>query len=380
MNFTKLNQYVDSLAEKFGGVGNEVVVYKNHELVHRYRAGYSDVQNKKTLCGNELMFLYSCSKPITCAAGLQLVERGKIRLSDNLSDYFPEFSQKKVKNADGTLIEAQNPIKIRNLFTMTTGYSYDLSAFHKMVDEDGVDKANMSTFDAIKYFAKMPLDFEPGSHFQYGISHDILAGVIEKVSGVKFGQYLRENIFDVLGMNNTYTRPDEKIISGMSQKYMAKPDGSVVLDELKNTFYFGTSMESGGAGTISCATDYIKFADAMACGGVGANGNRILAPETVELMKTRALDDACHADFTKKVSMPGHSYGLGVRTLVDKTVDGDLAPLGSFGWDGAAGCYTLFDTQNKISIFYARHLLGANLNSVIQPRLKNLVYYGFSAQ
>lgn len=378
MNFEKLGKFLDELTICGGIPGVDIAVCKNHELVYRHMAGLMDRDNKTPISADTLYYLYSASKPITCAAALQLFEQGEFLLNEPVGKYLPEFYDCMVKEKDGSLRKPASPILIRDLFCMTSGFSYDIEEARKAMRADG--KADCTTREMMKYFAKIPLLFDPGTHWNYGISHDIIAALIEVVSGMSFGEYLKKNIFDVLGMSRTATKTSMVDTSKLSQQYVIN-DKENCTDNYPfiNYYYFTESYESGGAGTISCVDDYILFADAMACGGIGRNGKRILSPQTVELMKSDFLDDVKRADMASKTTMVGYSYGLGVRTLVNKKLEGNLAPIGEFGWDGAAGAYTLFDTENGISVYYAQQVMNGK-GYINHPRIRNLVYEGFSQE
>jgi CubicO group peptidase (beta-lactamase class C family) len=139
-------------------------------------------------------------------------------------------------------------------------------------------------------------------------------------------------------------------------------------------FVFSPDFESGGGGGISSVADYSLLADALANGGEGAGGKRILKPETIDLMRQDRLDKTRFLDF-RRMAKYGYSYGLGVRTLVYQAAS--QSPVGEFGWDGAAGAYFLADPANKVSIFYLQHVLGyGDQFTVIHPMLRDMVYRG----
>ena len=137
-------------------------------------------------------------------------------------------------------------------------------------------------------------------------------------------------------------------------------------------FVPGPEYDSGGAGIVTSVPDYAKLAAALACGGKGVNGERILASRTVKLMHTDRLNEQTRAGFDW-AHMRGYGYGLGVRTLTDPALAGTLAPVGEFGWGGAAGSTMIADTKNKLAVFYAHHMLNPQ-EGFYQPRLRNVVY------
>ena len=208
----------------------------------------------------------------------------------------------------------------------------------------------------ISAFTALPLGFRPGEMFRYSLCHDVLAAVIEAASGKRFADFMRENIFAPLGMENTYFH----LPMAEKEKRMAelwKWDGGVMrLFGKANGFELTENYDSGGAGLISCAEDYAVFADAMACGGTAKNGVRLLRPETVKYMAGDRLSGfVAHPESFGSVVGAGYGYGMGVRVLTDKSY-GAKAPLGEFGWDGAAGSCFSADLENGIGMVFTEHL------------------------
>ncbi len=372
MEKTKLIAYLDSL-EQSGIPGCECTIYYNHEPVFRHAAGYADAGKSKKLTPDSTYWLYSASKLATCTAVLQLAEKGKIGLDDPVSRYLPEYGDLKVKT--GTSVKkAKNPMTIRHLLTMQSGLNYNLGApaIQKIIRE--TDR-KASTRQIIKALAEEPLDFEPGTRYQYSLSHDVLGAVIEVVSGQKLGAYLAEHIFNPLGMTKTgfELTPDRK--ANMTDQYqydMEKKTSRPVT--WGNGFVLSEEYESGGAGLISTLDDYVLFIDALSNQGVGANGCRVVSPESIDQMRADALHEVSKKDFAM-LGKIGYSYGLGVRTLVDKEISGARSPLGEFGWDGAAGAYALIDVENHLAIFYLQHVCGCNYAyDVIHPKIRDLTY------
>ena len=207
--FEKLKKFCDSFLE-LGVPGFDLAVYKGGECILRYMNGYSDLENKVKMNGNERYNIFSCSKVITCVAALQLWEKGLFSLEDKLSDYLPEFKEMTVKTPDG-IKKAEKPILIKHLFEMTAGFSYD---FHSPQLERARVETNgkCPTREVMKYLAKEPLLFEPGDRWEYSLCHDVLAALVEVLTGEKFEVYVKKNIFDVLGMNSsTFLLPDEEV-------------------------------------------------------------------------------------------------------------------------------------------------------------------------
>ena len=219
--------------------------------------------------------------------------------------------------------------------------------------------------------SKTVLGFEPGTRYRYSLCHDVLGALVEVWSGKKLGDYMKENVFEPLGMKNTYFGvPQGEELSRLAARYRFDENKVPVLQPVNCIYNLTGEYQSGGAGLTSCTEDYALFLDAIACGGVGKSGKRILSTASVELMGTNHLNETQVKDFNKM--RPGYGYGLGVRTHIDKTLSGSLSPIGEFGWDGAAGAFAMVDTKNKLSLTYFQHCSGWNVR--IQTEMRNALY------
>lgn len=367
MQFQKLSDLLDSFLE-IGIPGVDCVVYQDHEEAFRHRAGYSDLEQKLPITGKETYFLFSCSKVVTCAAALTLLERGKFLLTDPLAAYIPEFSEMVLTNGE----KAKTEIKIRDLFTMSAGFTYDIaspSITQVIREKDG----RATTLDVVRAIAKEPLSFEPGTHWQYSLCHDVLAGLVEVVSGKRFGEYVTETIFEPLGMTKTSFGVSDKNQEQLAPLYRFNDETNrPELQKSECIYTLTPEYDCGGAGMVSCTDDYILFADALANGGVGKNGSRILSPATVDLMRTNCLEGAALTDLNW-IQHTGYGYGLGVRTMIDRAKGGAIGPVGEFGWGGAAGSYVLIDPNSRTALFYCQHMLN-NKEPYTHPRLRNVLY------
>ena len=357
--FEKLTEKLDSFLD-MGVPFYDCIVMKDGKCVYRRMNGYTDVKNRIKPTGKEIYNIYSCSKLITCVAALQLWEKGLYSLEDKLSDYMPEFSEMTVIEGD-KIVAAKNPILIKHLFEMTAGFSYNRNSpmFKKcMEDTDG----KCPTRETMKYLAKDPLLFEPGTRWEYSLCTDVLAALVEVLSGKTFGQYVEENVFKPLGMNNsTFIRKGYDMQKIVGQYRYTKEEG--LTDIGKGVWdYVGTEYESGGAGAISTVEDYIKLEEALRVGDV------ILKKETVDLIATNRLTEKQAETFWSKEF---YGYGLGQKCPKDKNRT-------EFGWGGMAGAYYAIDRQNGITFFLGTQIFcpeyqeaRKKIYSVIKDEFKN---------
>ncbi|MDR2656241.1 MAG: beta-lactamase family protein [Oscillospiraceae bacterium] len=379
MNFDKLTAYLDSIyAEKnIPGVGMTIAVDNNPVYEHYY--GWSNVEEKVPFSPETIFNLYSATKLVTCTCALQLIERGKIRLTDPLYEYIPEYKHQnvKVKTDGGEVVrEAGTIITLEHLFTMTSGISgrRDAPAILKVVEDT---QGRAPTVDIVRAAAAEPLNFEPGSHFQYGYSHDVLGAVVEIVSGQRLGAYMKEHVFDPLGMGSTafeLIEGKERYRTVLYNNFNAETGKAESIGQAFK-LRFGSEYEMGGGGLLSCVPDYSRFARALANGGAGESGERILNPETIDDWRTNRLSGEPLEDFAVfgGWSKAGYGYGLGVRTLMDRERNNSLSETGEFGWDGAQGCYVVVDPKARVAIFYAQQEGGSQWWTW-HGTLRNLAY------
>ena len=374
--------------------GNSIVVWKDGQKVFSYQSGYSDFEAKTPMQGDELFHIYSCSKPATVVAALQLYESGKFLLDDPLYDFIPEFKHMRVQLENGETEEAKSPITMRHLFTMTAGFGYDCNAPWRKRAEERTN-GRMETLEVVRAIAEEPLYFHPGTRWNYSLCHDVLAAAVEVISGQRFADYMRTHIFEPLDMKSACYHPDAATVSArMAQQYrysvengndavklqagLIRGDDGVVINVGKeNHLIFGEEYDSGGAGIITSVEDYAKLANALSVGGVGATGERILGSGTIELLRTdqifgRGIDTSkfCWSQ------LKGYGYGLGVRTMLDRAKSGFNGSVCEFGWGGAAGATILVDPDMHLAYFYAHHMLNPR-EEYYQPRLRNAVYSAF---
>jgi len=386
MDFKNLKKYMDELTA-WEIPGNTIRVFKDNIEVFRYSSGYSDVKSRTKMQGDEFFNLYSCSKVALSVAVMQLTEQGRLSLDDPVYDYIPEFRDMYCRDADGNIKKAEKPITVRNLLSMTSGFGYNL-------ESDAIKEARKTTNDkmdtvtVVKCLSKYILDFEPGERWQYGLSHDILAGLVETVSGMNFHEYMSKYVFEPVGMKKVYYHAPESVKEKMATQYqfltpdevgntdeelIKTPDGKGfwrTMPEKVMWFVLGEEYDCGGAGITTTVDDYVKLAATLANNGISGTGERILSSESVKLMKTNQLDDKQIKSYNWE-QLSGYGYGMGVRTLIDKS--SSPSSLGEFGWDGAAGAFFLVDTDNHLAYLYAQHMLNSR-SEIIEQKLRNIVY------
>ena len=374
MDFSRLTAYLDYLP-KLNVPGCDLAVYREHELIYRHQAGWRDAARTVPMRGDEAFLLYSATKVFTTCAAMQLVEQGKMKLDEPVSAYLPAYASLTVKDGDGVR-PARTVMTIRHLMSMQSGLNYngDTPAIEKVMK---AHRQRATTRQIAEAKAEDPLDFDPGTDFQYSFSHDVLGAVIEVVSGQRFSAYLREHIWEPLGIHGMAMHINDELRQRLCALYSYDPKTYSLREQTQQEIdeRFNPEFESGGGGLIGGVSDYIRFADALACGGQGPDGTRILSPETIQLWSANQLCPKGRRSFDGWHRV-GYSYALGVRTRVDTRIGGPGA-LGEFGWDGAAGAWVMIDPSNRLSAFFGMHVLNYGYNyDVIQPTLRGLIYEG----
>ncbi|MBR3579926.1 MAG: serine hydrolase [Lachnospiraceae bacterium] len=369
IDFKALTEYLDSVVE-MGVPSVDMIIYRDHKEIYRHMHGTVDSEKKVPVARDQRYLMFSMTKVITMTAVMQLVEKGKLSLEDEVGKYLPAYSKVSVKGED-----KKYPILMKHLVSMQSGLDYDLNrpGIVRVLKEKG---SSASTRELVDSFTESPMNFIPGTHFLYSLSHDVAAAVIEAVSGEKFSEYLKKNIFEPLHMDDTFfAKPDNTGLDRLAQQYICNEKNEYVPMDQSCCYQLLECYESGGAGLVSCTEDYAKLGDTLACGGISAEGVRILNPETVEQIKVNLLGEASIYDLEYNMGRVGYGYGIGMSVLLDAKKAGASAPAGVFGWDGAAGSCITMDTASKTSFVYTQHVRNMGMvYGVVHPKLKDFVF------
>ena len=376
MNFSKLDAFMETMTAR-GIPGCELAVTKDGETVYRKCVGYADLAKTRPVSPRDLYWIFSATKVITCLAAMRLVEEGRLDLKDPVSKYIPEYADLKILNKDRTLRPAQASMTVEHLFTMTGGMNYNRKAPSLLE----AITPNASTLDLVRAMAKEPLAFEPGTHYQYSFCHDVLAAVVEVITGMRFSTYLEELFFKPLGLRNIGFRPNEEQRTRFADMYGFLPGTErAVPRPCENAFCLSSQYDSGGAGLFSSVDDYTRIISVIACGGATEDGYRILKPETIRMLQENRLCDDALNDFVT-TRLYGYGWGLCGRVHINPVTSLSLSPVGEFGWDGAAGAFVMIDPENRVALYFGIHIHGYRYGyHVIHPTLRDLVYEGLATK
>jgi CubicO group peptidase (beta-lactamase class C family) len=341
--------------KKFAGM--VTVLARHGKVVQEKTYGYADVAGQKLMQKDSIVRIYSMTKPITGIAMMMLYEEGKWKPSDPISRYIPEFRDLKVysgvdKDGKPTLDKPGHAPTMGELMSHTAGFTYGVfgaTAVDKMYQEAQLLSAP-SLQEFIERIAKLPLLYQPGEGWVYSLSVDIQGYLVEKLSGKPFADFLRERIFLPLGMKDTgFYVPAEKlervasIYQGDAGAATAMPKDAAIGQP--------PGMASGGGGLYSTAIDYLRFAQMVLNGGQ-LNGVRLVAPSSIDLMRTNHVaDDVKNA---RKFGIglyqmqPGLGFGYDFAILEDPLKLGSTAGKGTILWDGVAGTWFWIDPTNDV--------------------------------
>jgi CubicO group peptidase (beta-lactamase class C family) len=362
----RIHQMVMRHVEAHDISGAVTLVARKGQVVHFESHGLMDIDSRKPMTKDALFRLASSSKPVTAAAILILLEEGKLKLTDPVAKYIPEFKDSRVAvegkrppvpMSDGPqpgeayyTVPALHDITIIDLLTHTSGLAsggITNSEFQKLMKSR---KPEDTLAGFIPRLGTLPLDFQPGSQWRYSglAGFDTLGRIVEIVSGMSFDRFLRERLFGPLGMADTGFVVPEKDAARKVTIYRRTESG---LEKLANSPVFTPpTYFSGAGGLTSTAEDYFKFAQMLSNGGQ-LNGKRILSPWTVDLMLSNNVGDLFNGQIGR--APKGVGFGLGGEVVVS-AVDARLRkPNGSYGWDGAFGTYWWVNRKEQmVTVFF----------------------------
>ena len=339
--------------------GCAVKIIRNDELFFEGSFGYADIEKKTQMSSENTIFpIASMSKVITVAGIMQLYEQGLFRMWDPVSEYLPGFRNPKVarENPDGSyeIVDAKGEVTMRQLFTMTSGVPYgwgDTAAGRIRIEKEQEWKETGKPMPgAVEYanlVGQLPLAFEPGERWMYGFSIDVLGAVIEVLSGKTLGEYLKDNIFDPLGMKDTGFFVSPEKLDRVATLYHIN-EGMKAEERWYNTEK--PAFESGGGGLLSSVGDYSRFAQMLLHGGT-LDGVRILGRKTVDLISTDHLTPEQRKGDSWDTQR-GYGYGLGVRVMTNPELAGINGSVGEWGWDGAFGNWFCVDPKENLTCVY----------------------------
>jgi len=395
-----IDRCLNGFVEREMLMGCGLMLYSKGKVVYKKSFGFAAADGSRPFAGDTLVRCYSVSKTFTCAGLMQLFEKGAFTLDTPVAEFLPEFSDPVVCKTPGSMEEtepARRPITIRHLLTMTSGIPYmsfvpgegpvQDAMFGEIVQMAANVQSGQNTYclgDLVKMIASHPLCFHPGEHWMYGFSHAVLGRLIEVISGKTLGEYLSHHIWQPLGLTNTFFNNALPAGAQLAEQMLA-PEVSAALEQNgarmtrsrsgKIVGYAGEVMPLGATGIeIPCGgmvstLDDLSVYFAMLAEGGAWQGERILHRRTVDLMRANQISAEHRSEMWQwSSSNLGFGYGLGYRTMMDFATAGFYLPEGSFGWDGAAGCYLLANPAQRFALAFTEQSLPHHILETI-PRV-----------
>ncbi|SNS97944.1 CubicO group peptidase, beta-lactamase class C family [Geodermatophilus pulveris] len=371
-----------------------VTVARHGHLVHVGSAGHRDVEAGLPVERDTRWRIYSMTKPITSVAAMMLYEEGAFQLSDPISRWLPEFAETRVYVAGSALRPVTapqvEPIRVWHLLTHTSGLTYGFhhahpvdamyrAAGHEWGTPPGADSA-----EVCRQWAAVPLVFQPGSEWNYGVSTDVLGRLVEVVSGRPLDEFLESRVFRPLGMTDTsFGLREGDDVDSLARLYAAipgqpgeAPTRFAPYDTMGAVAHAKPAFLSGGGGLVSTAADYLRFVELLRRGG-SYDGGRLLGPRTIALMTRNHLPGNADLEtfgrpLFAETPLRGVGFGLGFSMVLDPVRFGVLSSAGDYSWGGAASTAFYVDPVEDVTVgFYTQLLPSSTLP--IRNHLRTLV-------
>ena len=369
--------------------GWQVAVARQGHIAHFANHGHRDVEAGLPVTDDTIWRIASMTKPITSVAAMLLVEEGAFELKDPVARFIPSFGSTRVYRGGSALKPETEPVTdpmlVWHLLTHTSGLTY---GFHHTHPVDAMYRAagfelgtppGMDTEACVDAIAALPLVFQPGAEWNYGVSTDVLGRLVEVVSGQRLDDFFRERIFEPLGMVDTaFTVPEEEA-DRLAGLYVNNPaDGTALrFDGLAPAATEPPPFLSGGGGLVSTISDYLRFCHYLQK-GTTPGGSRILGPRTLAYMARNHLPGgadlmAFGRPLFSETTFEGVGFGLGFSVTDDPAANKVIGSVGDFGWGGAFSTFFWIDPVEEMSVVFMTSLLPSNTHP-IRSEIKTLVH------
>ncbi len=341
---TRIDRTIQGYVDRGQVPGAVGLIARGGKIVYHRSFGFRDVESKAAMANDAIFRIASMTKPIASVAAMTLWEEGRFQLRDPVSRYMPEFSDMQVAlpvapgesyRGPYRTVAASRPITIQHLLTHTAGLPNPYRGITREMYSQlrSSRKPGGTVADYVSALSKLPLNFEPGTRWEYGPATDVLGRLVEVLSGMTLNEFLSERIFEPLGMNDTHFYIPRSKVPRFAALYQPDDDGKIELQEApdENSRWIREphAYFSAGGGLASTTTDYFRFHQMMLNGGE-LDGVRILGPRTVRLMTSNHT-----ADLPIWLRGPGFGFGLGYSITVDQGLSAMPSAVGTYGWGGA---------------------------------------------
>ena len=346
-----MTQSMQGVVDQGKYAGIVTLVARNGKVVHLDAVGKQDIEANKPMSTDAIFRIYSMSKPVTGVAMMILFEQGKWQLNDPVSKYIPEFADLKVAKVDPasgtvTTVPSNHPMTMRELMSHSGGLSYGIfgaTAVDRHYVENKVFDMTQPMQTFIERLAKAPLLFQPGERWHYSVSVDVQGYLVEKLSGQTFPEFLQQHVFGPLQMVDTAFHVPAQKLSRLAEFYYRDKAGNSVKHPGVADYSQPPVFPSGGGGLVATASDYMRFCQMLLNGGV-LDGQRILSPLSVKLMRTNRLPESA------RTMGPGTGFGLDFAVVEDPAASGGYGGEGTYFWGGYAGTWFWIDPVYQLIV------------------------------
>jgi CubicO group peptidase (beta-lactamase class C family) len=367
-----IKKIADSYVEKELFSGIEWLAEKSGKTILSGKSGYQKFEDKTPIPNNAIYRIYSMTKPVTAVLALKLIEKGMLRLYDPVSAFIPSFENLKVLRLDGTTENISRPMNIEDLLTHRSGLTYDFLLGCHVAPlysaQDISDDGSKNLEEKCESLSQLPLAYQPGERFNYSVSLDVLARIIEIVSGKDFHKILEEEIFEPLGMKDTGFGVREENTSRLMSTYGASNFKEIMnarpheiietnVDD-HNPHNKGDSFQRGGTGLFSTTQDYLSFAR-MLLTGKSQTGEIILSRNMINFMRINRIPKAQLPLMLGPLPLVGYGWNLAGRIVLDRGKLMSLTGENEFGWAGAASTYFWVDPDEDLVGLIMTQYLGS---------------------
>jgi CubicO group peptidase (beta-lactamase class C family) len=381
------DKYIDS--NKLSGT--VLGILKNDKIVYVSILGKSDIENNIIMKRDNIFRIYSMTKPITSVALMMLYEKGFFQLNDPVSDFIPSFYDMNVylsgRYNHYKTSKTERGITFRDLLSHQSGLTYgrngtEIDAAYKQlaINRNQFEKREMGTLeDMIKVLSDIPLEFQPGSRWNYSLSTDVCGYLVELISGKSLDLFFQKEIFDPLGMHDTgFFVPTNKLHRFTSNYEFSESRALNLIDSAKQGSYITKpSFLSGGGGLVSTLDDYLIFCKMILGRGI-LNDNQLLSHKTIDLMTSNHLPD--NSDLAEKAhgrwsetTYSGVGFGLGFSVVLDPVKSQISGSRGEIAWGGAASTAFWIDKKENMAVVFLTQLMPSSTYN-IRRELRTLIY------
>lgn len=376
----RIDPAVQQLIDQHKIAGAVVAVARDGKVIKLDAYGFRDIDQQQRMKTDTIFRIFSMSKAITTVAAMMLWEQGRFQLDDPVAKYLPEFAKLTVYvDGDGANLRTQplkRPMTVRDLMRHTSGLTYGFSgdgAIEKMYRQRNVLDRDQGLEPLMAQLAQIPLKYQPGSRFEYGVSIDVLGRLVEVWSDQSLDEYFAKNIFEPLGMTDTAFSVSANKLGRFATNYGPNTNGGLRPIDLPKQSPYQTmpKLLSGGGGLVSTAGDYMRFCLMLADGGK-FNGHRLLKPETLAEMRKNQLPPEATPMQMGNTPRPGVGFGLGYSVRFAADPDEPDSPVGEYRWGGAASTHFWLSPQDDIAVVVLQQQMP--FNGILEQTIKPLVY------